>query len=297
MRRAVDGRVIGLAPVHDDDLCSRLGGQRSERTGERCGVVQHRDHDRHEWGVVHGYHRVIRKYRSNARRTARGEPGATVRVAGFPQRLGLGRVGIHDGGEIVQRRAARDGIADLTDHLAGMRRHDRAAEQASTLVMHPDESVGLVIQDGAIDLRQRHRDRLDSRPALFCILGREADVRHLRVRVGAPRNRQRAGFPPPEEQRVLNDDTRGRVGDVRELESGAHVACSVHAAVARAEPVVNHDAARSGSNAGARQVETVNVRRAAGGDEQPIAGGLLGCSIGAATELYDRVRRPAPRCA
>ena len=81
------------------------------------------------------------------------------------------------------------------------------------------------------------------------LLGREADVRDLRVGVRAPWHCQRARFPPSEEQRVLNDDAGGRIGDVGELQPGAHVACGVYAAIAGSQPVINNDSVRPDSNA------------------------------------------------
>jgi alkylhydroperoxidase/carboxymuconolactone decarboxylase family protein len=65
-----------------------------------------------------------------------------------------------------------------------------------------------------------------------------------------------------------------------------------YAAVARSEPVVNDDAARAALDAGARQVETVDARRAAGGHEQAIAGSILVRSIGASAEPDDRFPLP-----
>ena len=42
--------------------------------------------------------------------------------------------------------------ARLADHLAGMCRDNRAAEEPSTIVMDSDKSLCLIIQDGSIDV-------------------------------------------------------------------------------------------------------------------------------------------------
>src|ERR671923_127561 len=82
----------------------------------------------------------------------RSEPHAPVCVAGFPQSFDLRRIGIDSRGEIVQRGAAANGVNRLADHLAGMCRDNRAAEEPSTVVMNSDKSLFLIIHDGSIDI-------------------------------------------------------------------------------------------------------------------------------------------------
>src|SRR6202023_4222593 len=95
----------------------------------------------------------------------------------------------------------------------------------------------------------------------------EADVGDLGAGVGAPGNGQRAGLGPAEEQRVLDHQPRLGVGDVGELELRGHVAAGEDARVAGAQPVVDLDSLRRVADAGGPETEPLDVRLAAGGDE------------------------------
>ena len=69
-----------------------------------------------------------------------------------------------------------------------------------------------------------------------------ADVRDLGIGVRAPRDDQRARALAAEEQRVLDDDARQRIGGVGELERRADVAGREDPAVRRAQVIVDGDA-------------------------------------------------------
>ena len=94
---------------------------------------------------------------------------------------------------------------------------------------------------------------------------------------------QGAGALAAEEERVLDDDAGREVGGVGELPARAHVAGGVDARVGRAQVVVDVDArARVVRDADRLQAEPVDVRRAAGadqdlvdGDARPLAGALV----------------------
>ena len=155
----------------------------------------------------------------------------------------------------------RQGVRGDTDHLAGARRDDGAAEQPAAVVVDAHEAVGLLVDDCAIDLRQRNRDRLP-------VVG--ADMRDFRIGVRAPRDDERAGALAAEKQRVLDDDPRQRVGGVRELERRADVPRREDPAVRRAQVIVDDDALRVERDAGGGEIERLDVRRAADGDEKPL---------------------------
>src|SRR6266851_2803562 len=86
---------------------------------------------------------------------------------------------------------------------------------------HLHEAFGLAVEYSSVHISQFLRERTEPDSALCCFVVVEADVSDLRVGVGAPGNGQGAGFCPPFEQGVLDDDARHGVGGVRELETRA----------------------------------------------------------------------------
>src|SRR4030095_2471115 len=122
------------------------------------------------------------------------------------------------------------------------------AENATALVMQPDESVGGAIDHGSVNLTERHGD--GPRVAARGFLRRPAYMRELRVCERAPRNDQIAELAASEEQRVLHDDASHRIGGVRELKRtclaearaqrrAADVTRSVDTRIGRAQPIVD----------------------------------------------------------
>src|SRR5687768_1308057 len=157
-----------------------------------------------------------------------------------------------------------------------MGRHDSTPAQAAFLVVYAHEPVRLIVDDGAIDLRQGDRDGVQPFGRLRDVGFRHADVCDFRIGVRDPRNDEGARLPAAVEQRVLNDDARHGIGGVRELERGADVTGRVHPWVRRLETVVDLHALRGGGYAGRVESQAVDVRRAAGGDEYRITCGRSG---------------------
>ena len=90
-----------------------------------------------------------------------------------------------------------------------------------------EEALGLAIEEGAVALRLLDRVRVDGHALRLGVLRIQTHVRDLGVGIGAPRDRERAGALAPEEERILDDDARGCVGGMRELEAGGNVAGGV----------------------------------------------------------------------
>jgi hypothetical protein len=188
-------------------------------------------------------------------------------------------------GEPRERSTVRHGIRDLADHLAGVRRDDRAAAKASALVVYPHEPVRPVVHDGAIDFGERHVDRPQPPAGARDVPARHADVRQFGIGVGHPRDDERARLLPAEEERILNRDPRQRVGGVGELVPGAHVARGKHAPIRRPQPIVHRHALFRRVDAGRLQTQVFDVGRPAGRHEDRISRDVVVASLGA----------PAPR--
>src|SRR5262245_22878439 len=77
----------------------------------------------------------------------RREPGPIVSVAALTDSLGLGWVRMNDGSQFAQADPTRHRHTDLTDHLAGMARHDRCSQDFIPPLSHVEfhETVFLAV--------------------------------------------------------------------------------------------------------------------------------------------------------
>src|SRR5258708_3410123 len=164
----------------------------------------------------------------------------------------------------------------LSDHLAGMRGDDRAAEQPSAFVVHAHEAVAFLVDDRAIDLGQWDGNRFDTATMDARVAFIHADVRDLGIGVRAPRDDDRTGATTTIEQGVLNDHPRHDVGGVRELELRAHVAGRIDATIRRLEPIVHDNALLRSGHSRCIEAEAFDVGCASSGYEHAIAYGLTG---------------------
>src|SRR5437870_12038153 len=81
------------------------------------------------------------------------EPRAPVGIAGLPVRFPLSGIREDGRGELRQRCAAADQIAGKADQITRLRGYDSATDEATALVVHSHESVGLIVEHAAIDVR------------------------------------------------------------------------------------------------------------------------------------------------
>ncbi len=165
----------------------------------------------------------------------------------------------------------RERVHRLANHLASVRRDDRAAQQPAVVVMHAYEPPGLVVDDGAIHVGEIDRDRLDTVSETAGLLPVQSHMGDLRVGVRTPRNDERAGAPPAEEQRVLNGNPRHRIRGMRELELRADVARGVDPVVGSAQSVVDGDSLFRVRDTCRRQIELLDVWSSSGRDENLVA--------------------------
>ena len=174
--------------------------------------------------------------------------------------------------------AVRDGDGDLADHLAGVRRDDRGADNLILALPHVnlDEALLLAIGNRPVRLGDRHLVGVDRNPPFARVALVEPQVRHLGVGVGAPRHHQGRELLAPEEQRVLDHDLGCRIGRVRELPVHAHVTRGVDALVRGPQAVVDlHAAARIELDANRLEAEALDVWRPAGSHQDLVDDDLL----------------------
>ena len=89
----------------------------------------------------------------------------------------------------------------LANHLTGMARHDRAAENFACLlvVMNSPKACGFTVKYGAIDFTQRLRNCRHVEACSTRVFFMETDVSDFRVGIRAPRNHQIGHFAPRKE--------------------------------------------------------------------------------------------------
>ena len=104
----------------------------------------------------------------------RAQPLPAIRVPRFSERLRLSRVRVDRGGQRRERAPVGHRVDNLGNHLAGMWRDDRAPAEAAARVVDAHESLCPIVHHRAIDLPQRHADRLHPEDLL---LTREAVAR------------------------------------------------------------------------------------------------------------------------
>jgi hypothetical protein len=116
--------------------------------------------------------------------------------------------------QLRERAAMRQRVRRLADHVAGVRGDDRATPDTAALVVDGHESLCLVVNDGAVDVGQRNRDRRD-RPSDAATSAWVAPTWQLGRRVGYR----------------WDDQARHRVGRMREFMGGAHIAGRIDASI------------------------------------------------------------------
>ena len=155
----------------------------------------------------------------------RCEPGPVVGIAELLDRLRLRRVWMDRPGDVLQAEAADHRQRDLRDHVTGVASDDGGAHDAVGPLadVNLDEPFVLTVQDGSVHARHLLNACCYIDADLSGIGLVEAYVGDLRVGVGAPGDRQRAGLRAAQEQGVLDGDPCQSIGRVGELEPAADV--------------------------------------------------------------------------
>ncbi len=155
------------------------------------------------------------------------------------------------------------------DQLAGVGADDARADD---LARRRRDDLG-VTQSGALGLGPVvlvHRPAQHADAAIFATGGifGEADMRDLGIGEGHPGYDLGVHPGRQPEQRAADDDAGVVVGHVRVLHAARHVADGKDTAVRRHKPPVHLDAALVVLDAGRFEIETGDIRRAAGGDQE-----------------------------
>src|SRR5271167_1181059 len=131
-----------------------------------------------------------------------------------------------------------------------------------------DEARDLAVHYGSVDVPEFLDKGLDGDSALARLTLVKPHVPDLGIGIRAPWYGQGAHPLPAKEEGVTNDDSRCRIGNVREFEARSDVSRGKDPAVGRAHPVVDYDSARLVIvNAGRFEPEPAYVGRAAGAQE------------------------------
>ena len=136
------------------------------------------------------------------------------------------------------------------------------------------EAFVFAVENRPIDAAQLFAIGVDRDALIRSRFERQADVGDFGIGVGRPGHDQLAQPLLAErtegEQGVLNADAGHRVGGVRELVAAGDVAGGKDPRIGRLQEVVDRDAPGVVLHAGRLEVQSFDIRRAAGGDENRV---------------------------
>jgi len=219
---------------------------------------------------------------------SRGEAGAIVLVADFTDGIGLGGIGMEGAGDFSEADVVGDGEGQFGDQFAGMFGDDGGADDGigAGAQVDADESVGLAVEDGAIDFGERLSESGDG-DALGCgLVFGQPDVGHFWRGVGGAGDDQGTGLLAAAEQGVLNDDAGLKIGAMGEPRGRADVATGEDATMGRAEGVIDLHAMLIGSDADGFEVQVIDIRGSSNGDQQAVHGEIVFGGVGLDDEAH-----------
>src|SRR5262249_36719401 len=172
-------------------------------------------------------------------------------------------------GDVAELDVLGHGDHPKLEQFAGFGADDGAAENGAIRPGNDlDEAFGFALALGAIIVGIRPTIDADAAIALACLCLGHANLGELGGGVNDPRDIDGARIWLQPEKRVPDHDTGVIVGKMGELRAADHVADSVDATVSGLELLVHLDAVVRVGDASALEAERLEVRLAAGGDEE-----------------------------